>query len=399
MKKQFINYNTELLAPAGDLEKLKYALIYGADAVFVGGLNFSLRARASNFTIEDIKNAAEFAHSLGKKVYVTTNIIPHDSDLESLDNYLKQLEETKIDAIIAASISIVTRALEITNLEVHLSTQQSVINSNTIKFWKNLGVTRIVLGRELSLDEINLLNRHNMQLEVFIHGGMCMSYSGRCSISNTTTKRDANRGGCAHSCRWDYRLFDDDKLVLDNTLSLSSKDLNAISSIPSMIDMKIDSLKIEGRMKSLHYIATITKTYRLVIDEYLNTGKIKDFDIYYDMITKAENRETSQGYLDGFIDTSKQIYDISNTKPQQSFVGLIRSKSNSNIYEVEQRNNFKVGEMIEVFQPNNDNIVFKLEQLYNDKFEAIDVARHAKEIVYMIIPYDIEEYSILRKVL
>ena len=209
----------ELLAPAGDLEKLKYALIYGADAVFIGGNKFSLRARASNFNLDTIEEAVNFAHSLGKKVYVTTNIIPHHEDLDGLVEYLQALEARKVDAIIAASPVIIKAALDNTNLEVHLSTQQSALSSKALQFWKNYGVERIVLGRELSLEELDLMPKGFIELEVFIHGGMCMSFSGRCSLSNNLTLRDANRGGCAHSCRWQYHLYDQDNRVSDEFFS------------------------------------------------------------------------------------------------------------------------------------------------------------------------------------
>lgn len=259
----------ELLAPAGDLEKLKYALIYGADAVFIGGNQFSLRARASNFTIETIKEAVNFAHKLGKKVYVTTNIIPHEEDVNGLVEYLKALEAAWVDAIICASPLIIKTALKHTNLEIHLSTQQSAINRYSLKFWKEYGVKRIVLGRELLIKMIDDLPKELLDIEVFIHGGMCMSYSGRCSLSNTLTNRDANCGGCAHSCRWQYHLYNDNKLISNQYFSMSSKDLMAVAAVPKLIDIGVKSLKIEGRMKSLHYISTVVKTYRMLIDEIM----------------------------------------------------------------------------------------------------------------------------------
>lgn len=398
MKKQSINYKIELLSPAGDFEKLKYALIYGADACFIGGQEFSLRARSSNFTIKDITNACKFAHKLNKKIYVTTNIIPHDNDLKNLDKYLLALEKAGVDAIICASPAIITRAKEITNLELHLSTQQSSINSNTILFWKNLGITRVVLGRELNIKEINILNKHNLDIEVFVHGGMCMSYSGRCSLSNTFTNRDANRGGCAHSCRWDYRLFKDNSLVEDNTFSLSSKDLLGITKIPDLIKIGVNSLKIEGRMKSLHYVATVTKTYRMVIDEFLKNNRVTSFNKYLDEINNAENRETEVGYLDGNINFSKQIYEIKDTKVKQSFVGLVRKKIKNNLYLVEERNNFKVGETLEILSPDMESFQFKLEKMMDLDYNPLEVARHAKQEVIIEIPKKISDYSIIRKV-
>jgi len=390
----------ELLAPAGDLEKLKYALIYGADAVFIGGNNFSLRARASNFNLDTIKEAVDFAHALGKKVYVTTNIIPHHEDLDGLIEYLKDLERVKVDAVIAASPVIIKTALDNTNLEVHLSTQQSAINFEALKFWKNYGVKRIVLGRELSLDEINLLPKGEVDLEVFIHGGMCMSFSGRCSLSNNLTLRDANRGGCAHSCRWQYYLYSDHNKVSDEFFSMSSKDLMAIREVPKLIDYKIASLKIEGRMKSLHYIATVVKTYRMLIDEYVKTGQIKSFEMYEDEIFKAENRLTSSGYLDGDIGPDKQLYEFMGERPNQAFIGLVNDYDKaSGIATIEQRNYFKIGDKIEVFSPNGDNKTFILDNMTDEKDTSIDVARHAQQIVKIKTPFPLEKYSMLRKLL
>lgn len=391
--------NSELLAPAGDLEKLKYALIYGADAVFIGGQEFSLRARASNFTIPMIKEAVKFAHSLGKKVYITTNIIPHNHDFKNLKNYLLKLEKAGVDAIICASYSIIQTAKKYTNLELHLSTQQSSLNSNTILFWKNLGIKRIVLGRELDIKAIKSLNRHNLDIEVFIHGGMCMSYSGRCSLSNTFTLRDANRGGCAHSCRWNYKLYNNkNKKLSDNTVSLSAKDLSAVNGLKDLLDIQVSSLKIEGRMKSLHYIATICKTYRKMIDEYILTKDINNLDKYYDQLQKAENRETSSGYLDGNMDTSKQLYNIDQSRPNQNFCGLVREKLEDNYYLVEERNRFSINDQIEIFSPDQDNLYFKVEKIIDQNGDFIETARKAKELVKVYIPYDISKYSILRKI-
>ena len=390
----------ELLAPAGDLEKLKYALIYGADAVFIGGNNFSLRARASNFNLETIKEAVDFAHSLNKKVYVTTNIIPHQEDLEGLVEYLKGLEEANVDAIISASPVIIKTALDNTNLEVHLSTQQSALNNGSLKFWKNYGVKRIVLGRELSLDEIELLPRDYIDLEVFIHGGMCMSFSGRCSLSNNLTLRDANRGGCAHSCRWQYHLYDKELKVSDEYFSMSSKDLMAINEIPKLIDLGVASLKIEGRMKSLHYVATVVKTYRMLIDEYYKNNKIKDFKIYEDEIFKAENRLTSSGYLDGDYGPSKQLYEFMGERPNQAFIGLVEDyNKETKVATIEQRNYFKLGDTIEVFGPTLENRTFVLDNMTDEDGNPIEVARHAQQIVKIKTPFPLEKYGMLRKLL
>src|SRR5690606_32337963 len=256
----------------------------------IGGKSFSLRANASNFTIDDIKEACIFAHEHGKKVYVTTNVIPHEEDMEGLLPYLKDLESCGVDAIIAASPFIIQTALDYTNLEVHISTQQSIMNIPTINYWKNKGAERVVLARDLTLDEIeNIRKKTDIEIEVFIHGGMCAGYSGRCSLSNHLTNRDANRGGCAHTCRWFFDLNEDKEKIVDQPFSMSSKDLNAIHEIPRLIEIGVNSLKIEGRMKSLHYIATVVNTYRKIIDEYLQTGKIEDFTKYELAMQHAEN--------------------------------------------------------------------------------------------------------------
>lgn len=263
--------SVELLAPAGDLQKLKIAVMYGANAVFIGGEKFSLRSRASNFTLEDIKEGCDFAHQHGAHIHVTCNILPHETDLEGLIEYLKKLEKCGVDAIICASPIVIEAVIKHTKMECHVSTQESTLNSKMVDFWTNLGVTRVVLGRELSIPQIKEIKaKSNVQIEAFIHGGMCVSYSGRCMLSNNMTNRDANRGGCAHSCRWNYDLLiDNEKINPDGEyFQMSSKDLCSIYDIKGILDSHVDSLKIEGRMKSIHYIATVVKCYRMMIDEY-----------------------------------------------------------------------------------------------------------------------------------
>lgn len=389
----------ELLAPAGDLEKLKIALLYGADAVFIGGADFSLRARASNFTLDDIKEATMFAHHLNKKVYVTTNIMPHHEDFKGLVDYLKGLEQANVDAIIAASPAIIDAAIKHTNLEVHLSTQQSSMNAETVNFWHQMGVKRIVLGRELNVNQIKTLKeKTDADLEVFIHGGMCMSYSGRCSLSNTMTDRDANRGGCAHSCRWSYTLTQAEKKVHDAGFSMSSKDLEAIEFMPKLIDSGITSLKIEGRMKSLHYIATVVSAYRMFIDEYLKHHEIIDFTPYHEALSKAENRLASTGYLGGTPGVEQQLYQQRSEQPNQLFIGLVQSYDPlKNIALIEQRNYFKLGDEVELFTPNGSVLPFKIETLTDSDGQAIDVARHPKQQIYINMPYQAEPYAMLRK--
>lgn len=390
----------ELLAPAGDLEKLKIALLYGADAVFIGGQNFSLRARASNFSVKDIKEATDFAHERGKKVYVTTNIIPHNEDLDGLVDYLKELEACQVDAIISASPYIIDHALKYTSLEVHLSTQQSTTNIEAVNYWYEKGVKRVVLARELDMDEIKYLtDRVEADIEVFVHGGMCMSFSGRCSLSNNMTERDANRGGCAHSCRWNYTLMKENTKIHDQNFSMSSKDLEALDYVPHLIDANVKSLKIEGRMKSLHYIATVVGTYRRLIDDYMRDGKIDDISIYEQEIQKAENRQTSYGFFAGMPGIEQQLYNQRSEQPTQTFIGLVQSYDiDTKEAIIEQRNYFECGDSIEVFQPNGLKSVFKLTTMVD--LEGVDtpVARHPKQLLKIQIPFSVEPYSMMRKI-
>lgn len=388
----------ELLAPAGDLEKLKIAYLYGADACFVGGKEFSLRARASNFSISDLKQGAEFAHKLGKKLYVTTNIVPHHENYEGLVNYLKALEEANVDGIIVASPLIAKTAKKHTNLEIHISTQQSILNNYHLKYWEDLGAKRVVLGRELSVDEIkDITAKTALEIEVFIHGGMCSSFSGRCTLSNTFTLRDANRGGCAHSCRWNYSIYDkDEKISTKIPFSMGSKDLKSLKEIPKLIDANVQALKIEGRMKSLHYIATIVRTYRKLIDEYLKTNEIKDFTIYEEEINKAENRLTSSGFLNKDNLNDMQLYDLGNLKPSQLFVGLVLDGTKEEVL-VEQRNYFEVGDKLEIFSPKEETKTFVLEKMFDLDFKPITAARHPQQKLYLKIPFKVNEYDMLRK--
>lgn len=389
----------ELLAPAGDLEKLKIALMYGADAVFIGGKQFSLRARASNFDIETIKQATEFAHQHQKKVYVTTNIIPHEDDLEDLIPYLKALEEASVDAIICASPSIIDIARKHTKLEVHVSTQQSITNAESVNFWHQRGIERVVLARELSLEELRALrNRTDCDLEVFIHGGMCVSYSGKCTLSNTMTDRDANRGGCAHSCRWNYELFEDDSpIVTSIPFSMSSKDLQTVKYISHLIDIGIDSLKIEGRMKSVHYIATVVHTYRKLIDDICDDLDI-DLPHYLLEIRKAENRLTSHGFMAGMTTTDEQLYNLRSEQPTQSFIGLVLDYNpNTKIATIEQRNHFETNDLVEIFSPRFSPVSFKVDAIQNEDNDIIDVARHPKQRLRIRVPFPVAPYDMLRK--
>ena len=389
----------ELLAPAGDLEKLKIAILYGADAVFIGGKELSLRSRASNFTLDDIKEACEFAHSHNAKIHVTCNIVMHNKDLTNVLNYLKNLESCGVDAIITSSLYILTLVKKHTKMEAHASTQMSTANSFNVKLLESLGADRVVLARELTLDEIDALkNEASKDIEVFIHGGMCASFSGRCMLSNNTSNRDANRGGCAHSCRWNYNMFNknDDKINPDGSFfSLSSKDLCAIKAIPRLIDIGVNSLKIEGRMKSLHYIATIVNTYRKMIDEYYLNHKIEDFDKYQRLIDKAENRFTSTGFLFNQPDINEQLFDDYNS-PTKEFIGIVLDyDEKTNMAIVEQRNHFKPFSIIEVFTP-NDTFNIDIAEIYDMDGNSLDAARHPRQIVKFKTNIKLNKNDLLR---
>jgi len=390
----------ELLAPAGNLEKLKIAFMYGADAVFIGGKKFSLRARASNFDIPDIKEACDFAHERGKKVYVTTNIFPHNDNLEGLVEYLQDLETAGVDAIICASPVIIDTAKEHTNLEIHISTQQSSSNYESVNFWYNEGIKRVVLARELNKFEIQELRENTeCDIEVFIHGGMCVSYSGRCTLSNNMTDRDANRGGCAHSCRWNYDIFDgDQKLNKDISFAMSSKDLQTVKHISDLIDIGVDSLKIEGRMKSIHYIATVVNTYRKLIDDICDDYQI-DLPKYLLEIKKAENRLTSHGFMEGMTTINEQLYNMRSENPTQEFIGIIKDYDKETfIATVEQRNYFTPGDEVEVFSPNFQPLKFKVEDILDVDGNLLDAARHPKQLLKIFIPFQVNEFDMIRKI-
>lgn len=389
----------ELLAPAGDLEKLKVAIIYGADAVFIGGQKFSLRSRASNFTLADIKEGCEFAHKHNAKIHVTCNIVMHNIDTDGLIEYLKELEACGVDCIIASSLYILKMVKLHTKMEAHASTQASTINQEAVKFFEEVNVDRVVLGREVSLEEMKVIKENSkIDLEAFIHGGMCVSYSGRCMLSNNMTNRDANRGGCAHSCRWCYDLIDDNQVKnpKGDYFAMSSKDLCAIKAIPLMMDMGMNSFKIEGRMKSLHYIATVVNTYRKLIDEYKLNHKIKDFKVYENQIAKAENRLTSTGFLFNKPTINEQLYDLNLTVPTKEFIGIVKGyDEKTKTLHIEQRNYFVPFSTIEVFTPSKT-FLLDIKEIYDKDGNILDAARHPKQDIYFKCDIPLEKYSLLR---
>lgn len=395
----------ELLAPAGNLEKAKIALLYGADAVYIGGKSFSLRARASNFELEDIKELVIFAHQLNKKVYVTMNIVPHDEDLFGLEEYLKKMEEFNVDAIITTSRYIMRKAMEISpSVEVHVSTQNSIINSKAVEYYQKLGTKRVVLGRETTLEEIiQIQKKSKIDLEVFIHGGMCASLSGRCVLSNYLTNRDANRGGCAHSCRWNYTLNKNhQKLEKTGYFSMGSKDLMVLKYIPKLIDINVKSFKIEGRMKSTYYLACVVKCYRELIDKYLETKLLtdEDLDFFEKEIKKAENRLTSVGFYNGLPTISEQLYDDRSEHPTKEYVGIVIDYNQETKEAlIEQRNYFEIGDELEFFGPNLKNTKMIVKDLKDALTkEDLTVARHPLQLLLMQVDIPITKNDMLRKV-
>ena len=395
----------ELLAPAGNLEKLKVAIMYGADAVFVGGKEFSLRSQASNFTIEDIKEAVNFAKKYGAHIHVTCNIILHADNLEGIKEYLKTLDEIGVTAIIVADPYIMQIAKELNlSLEVHVSTQLSTLNLKAVHFYKELGVKRVVLGRETTYEDLKTIMAHTpLDIEYFIHGAMCIHYSGRCMLSNYLSRRDANRGGCSQSCRWYYDLYQNGELINqenDMPFSMSSKDMALVDHIGELIELGVDSFKIEGRMKSLHYIATVVSTYRKLIDAYCEDPDGFSYPDFYRLeLNKAANRALCHGFFYENPSANEQLYNLRDEHPTQEFVlRVISYDKTTNLAKIEQRNYFKKGEKIEVFSPTHDNIILTVEKLYNEDLEPIDVANHPMEILYLYSEEELVENDMGRKV-
>lgn len=401
----------ELLAPAGDLEKLKMAITYGADAVYLGGEEFGLRAGAKNFTIETMKEGLKFAHDRGKRVYVTLNIIPHNEDLEGLPEYVKKLHEIGVDAVIVADPGVFTIVKEsVPDIEIHLSTQANTTNYSTANFWYNQGVKRIVVARELSLEEIkNIMDKapEGLEIEAFVHGAMCISYSGRCLLSNYMAGRDANRGQCAQSCRWKYNLveeqrpgeyfpvYEDDK----GTYIFNSKDLCMIGYIPELMQSGIKSFKIEGRMKSPYYVATIVRSYRMAIDNYLADPENYVYnDKWLQEMRKVSHRDFTTGFYFNKPDTNDQIYTTNTYVRGYDFVGLVLDyDKESGIATVEQRNRMFVGDQIEIFGPNKEYYTQTIEKMWDEKGNEMEVAPHPQQRIKMKVSQPVEPWDMIRK--
>lgn len=395
----------ELLAPAGNLEKLKTAIMYGADAVFVGGKEFSLRSQASNFSLEDIKEAVEFAKGYGAHIHVTCNIILHQDNLEGIEEYLKQLDDIGVTAIIVADPYIMKIAKNLNlNLEVHVSTQLSTLNLKAIEFYQSMGMDRVVLGREVTYSDLKtIMSYAPVDVEYFIHGAMCIHYSGRCMLSNYLSRRDANRGGCSQSCRWYYDLYDHGQLVNqegDMPFSMSSKDMSLIQHIGELIELGVDSFKIEGRMKSLHYIATVVSSYRKLIDAYCDDPDhfIQD-ESYMNELNKAANRALCHGFFYDHPTQNEQLFNMRDEHPTQEFVmRVLEYDKETKLAKIEQRNYFKVGDTIEIFSPVHSNLLFEVKKLYNKDKELIEVANHPMEILYVEIDNEVVANDMGRKV-
>ena len=401
----------ELLIPASSLEVLKIAVIYGADAVYIGGEVFGLRAKAKNFSMEDMAEGIQFAHEHGVKVYVTANILAHNGDLEGVREYFTQLKEIKPDALIISDPGIYTIAKEICpEIERHISTQANNTNYGTYQFWWNQGAKRVVTARELSLNEI-AENRKNipdeMEIETFVHGAMCISYSGRCLLSNYFTGRDANQGACTHPCRWKYAVVEEKRPgeylpVYENergTYIFNSKDLCMIEHIPELIEAGIDSFKIEGRMKTALYVATVARTYRKAIDDYLTSPeKYKEnMDWYLEQISNCTYRQFTTGFFFGKPSEESQIYDNNTYIKEYTYLGIVGERNEEGLYRIEQRNKFSVGEQIEVMKPDGRNIPVTVKRIVDEDGNEMESAPHPKQVLYIDLGQELEMYDILRR--
>ncbi len=391
----------ELLAPAGDLERLKIALLYGADAVYIGGPSLGLRANAINFTIDEIKEGCNFAHALNKRVHVTVNIALHNKEIDGLVKYLKDLEDAKVDAIIVSDPAIMKVAKDNTNLEVHVSTQASTLNTEAVKFWKKFGASRVVLGRETSKEDIKEIKENvDIEIESFIHGAMCSSFSGRCVLSNFFTGRDANRGGCAQICRWDFDLLDENMNVIegDKPFTFCTKDLSQLEYIPDMIDLGISSFKIEGRMRSVYYIATVVGIYRKVIDEYCENKENYVYNKEYEKVLRAvANRDSVSQFLNGNFGKESQYYNGREEISNQDFLGLVLDYNDeTKTATIMQRNYFKKGDVVEFFGPKDKVFEYTIGDIIDEEDNLIDVVRHPKQIVRLHVDEKLEANDMMR---
>ena len=400
----------ELLIPASSLEVLKTAVMFGADAVYIGGEAFGLRAKAKNFSMEDMREGIAFAHEHDVKVYVTANILAHNDDLEGVREYFQELKEIKPDALIIADPAIFEIAGEICpEIERHISTQANNTNYGTFNFWHKLGATRVVTARELSLEEIREIRANipdDLEIETFVHGAMCISYSGRCLLSNFMVGRDANRGACTHPCRWKYSIVEETRPgevmpVFENergTYIFNSKDLCMIEHIPELLESGIDSLKIEGRMKTALYVATVARTYRKAIDDYQKDPKLYEENMpwYLEQISNCTYRQFTTGFFFGKPDETTQIYDSNTYVKEYTYLGII-GEEKEGTYRIEQRNKFSVGETIEVMKPNGENVEVTVKRILTEDGEEQESAPHPKQVLYIDLGIKVDAYDILRR--
>lgn len=401
----------ELLIPASSLEVLKIAVIYGADAVYIGGEAFGLRAKAKNFTLEEMKEGIEFAHAHDCKVYVTANILAHNYDLDGARQYFKELKQIGPDALIISDPGMFTIAKEeLPDIDIHISTQANNTNYMTYQFWWKQGAKRVVSARELSLNEIKQIREHipdEMEIETFMHGAMCISYSGRCLLSSFMAGRDANRGACTHPCRWKYSIVEESRPgeympVYENergTYIFNSKDLCMIEHIPEMLNAGIDSFKIEGRMKTALYVATVARTYRLAIDEFIQDENLykKRIPFYKSEISKCTYRQYTTGFFFGKPDENTQIYDTNTYIKEYTYLGIVGEQNAQGLYHIEQRNKFSVGETIEVMRPNGDNVLVKVKRITDERGVDMESAPHPKQQLYIDLGVKLEQYDVLRR--
>ena len=401
----------ELLIPASSLEVLKTAVIFGADAVYIGGEAFGLRAKAKNFSMEDMKEGIQFAHEHNVRVYVTANILAHNGDLPGVEEYFKELKEIGPDALIISDPGVFMIAKRVCpEIEIHISTQANNTNYGTYRFWHELGAKRVVSARELSMKEIKEIRLNipdDLEIETFVHGAMCISYSGRCLLSNYFTGRDANQGACTHPCRWKYAVMEESRPgeylpVYENergTYIFNSKDLCMIGHIPDLIDAGIDSFKIEGRMKTALYVATVARTYRKAIDDYLKDPVLyeKNMPWYLDQISNCTYRQFTTGFFYGKPDSEAQIYDSNTYVKEYTYLGIVGGSNAEGLYRIEQRNKFSVGETIEIMKPNGDNIKAKVLRIVNEEGGEQESAPHPKQVLYIDLGVPMEQYDILRR--
>lgn len=389
----------ELLAPAGDLERLKFACLYGADAIYVGGPLFNLRANAINFDENDLIEGVNFAHNLNKKVYVTINIALHNKEIDGLKEYLIKLDKIGVDAIIISDPAIIRFAKENTNLDIHLSTQQSSLNYEAISFWKSEGVSRVVLARELSYDDIKKIrDKVDIELETFIHGSMCASFSGRCVMSNFLTARDSNRGGCSQICRWDFKLKDENDNYLngDKDFTFCTKDLSMLKYLKELIELGVTSFKVEGRMRSSYYVATVINMYRKAIDSYFG-GNYHYNQNYEYTLRRVANRDAVPQFFNGDYGVNCQYYNGREEVSNQDFLGIVLSyDKEKKLAFLEQRNYFKKGDIVQFFGPNLEEKTVTITKIYDEDMKELDIVRHPKQKVFLSLPFEVSQNDIMR---